>query len=289
MSIKRNHTKKYTDMQWPLLITLGLSFILVYFPVWKGLVLTWYRSDDYSHGFFIIPVIIYSLWQKREELVRLPVHSSSFGLVLLIISLILYILASYAEIKTGAALVMIVSIVSVVLFLFGFAVFREILFILLFLLFMIPVPTQIYSAMTTPLQLFVSQVSVWFVTLFGLPIFREGNIIHLPEHTLEMVQACSGLRSLMSLLTLSVVISYFTLRSNWLRVFLLFSAIPAAIIVNIIRIMIMILAFYYFDLDLTQGTVHTIFGTIVFILAIILVFLVKGVLSFWDRSVIEKL
>jgi exosortase A len=288
MLLKRNHTNKYIDMQWPLLITLGLSFILVYFPVWKGLVLTWYRSDDYSHGFFIIPVVIYSLCQKKEDLVRLPLHSSITGLVLLIISLILYILATYAEIKTGAALAMIVSIVSVVLFLYGFALFREILFILLFLLFMIPVPDQIYSAMTTPLQLVVSQISVWFVMLFGLPIFREGNVIHLPEHTLEMVQACSGLRSLMSLLTLSVIISYFTLRSNWLRLFLLFSAIPAAIIVNIIRVMIMILAFYYFDLDLTQGTVHTIFGTIVFTLAIALVFLIKGVLSFWDRSVIEK-
>jgi exosortase len=281
MLLKRN--------QWPLLITMGLSFILVYFPVWKGLVLTWYRSDDYSHGFFIVPVVIYSLWQKKEELVRLPLRSSGFGLALLIISLILYILATYAEIKTGAALAMVVSIVSVVLFLYGFALFREILFILLFLIFMIPVPAQIYSAMTTPLQLVVSQVSVWFVALFGLPIFREGNVIHLPEHTLEMVQACSGLRSLMSLLTLSVIISYFSLRSNWLRLFLLFSAVPAAIIVNIIRVMIMILAFYYFDLDLTQGTVHTIFGTIVFTLAIALVFLVKGVLSFWDRSVIEKL
>jgi exosortase len=275
--------------QLPLLITLVLSFILVYFPVWKGLILTWYSSDDYSHGFFIIPVVIYSLWQKREDLVRLPVHSSSFGLVLLVISLILYILATYAEIKTGATLAMIVSIVGVVLFLYGFALFREILFILLFLLFMIPVPAQIYSAMTTPLQLFVSQVSVWFVMLFGLPVFREGNVIHLPEHTLEMVQACSGLRSLMSLLTLSAIISYFTLRSSWLRLFLLFSAVPAAIIVNIIRVSIMILAFYCFDLDLTQGTVHTIFGTIVFTLAIALVFLVKGVLSFWDRSVIEKL
>jgi len=289
MLLKRNHTNRDITTQWPLLITLGLSFILVYFPVWKGLVLTWYGSDDYSHGFFIVPVIIYSLWQKKEELVRLPLHSSRFGLVLLFISLILYILATYAEIKTGAALAMIVSIVGVVLFLYGFALFREIFFILLFLLFMIPVPAQIYSAMTTPLQLIVSQISVWFVMLFGLPIFREGNVIHLPEHTLEMVQACSGLRSLMSLLTLSVIISYFTLRSNWLRLFLLFSAIPAAIIVNIIRVMIMILAFHYFDLDLTQGTVHTIFGTIVFTLAIALVFLVKGVLSFWDRLVIEKL
>ena len=289
MLLKRNHTNRDITTQWPLLITLGLSFILVYFPVWKGLVLTWYGSDDYSHGFFIVPVIIYSLWQKKEELVRLPLHSSNSGLVLLFISLILYILATYAEIKTGAALAMIVSIVGVVLFLYGFALFREIFFILLFLLFMIPVPAQIYSAMTTPLQLIVSQISVWFVMLFGLPIFREGNVIHLPEHTLEMVQACSGLRSLMSLLTLSVIISYFTLRSNWLRLFLLFSAIPAAIIVNIIRVMIMILAFHYFDLDLTQGTVHTIFGTIVFTLAIALVFLVKGVLSFWDRTVIEKL
>lgn len=270
------------------LVVLIFSFVLLYYPVWKDLVLTWYSSEDYSHGFFIVPVAIYALWQKRDELGTLPVQSSRFGIVLLIASLFVYVLALYAEIKTVAPLAMIISIAGVVLYLYGGVILRKSLYPLFFLLFMIPVPAQIYSAMTIPLQLIVTRASVWFSALVGLPIFREGNVIYLPERTLEVVQACSGLRSLMTLLTLSVIISYFTLNSNWLRGLLLLFGVPVAIVVNIIRVLIMILAFYYFDFDLTQGTIHTIFGMAIFVLAIALVFLFKGVLSFWDRPVLEK-
>lgn len=289
MLIRRDDTTNHSSMQIPLLFALLSTFVLVYFPVWQGLIHAWSQSDDYSHGFFIVPLVVYSLWQKRQELSRLPAQSSVLGLVLLIASLVLYIMAFYAEIKTVASLAMIFSILGAVLFVYGGTIFREVFFVLLFLLFMIPVPAQIYSAMTIPLQLVVSQVSVWIVMLFGVPIFREGNVIHLPERTLEVVQACSGLRSLMSLLTLSMVVAYFTLRSNWLRVILVMSGVPAAIIVNIFRVLIMIVAFHYFDFNLAQGSVHTIFGIVVFGLAVALVFLIKGVLSFWDRPETTKL
>ncbi|WP_167496540.1 exosortase/archaeosortase family protein [Desulfopila sp. IMCC35006] len=276
-------------MKGSLFIALLLGFIWAYFPVWKELLLAWYSSDDYSHGFFIVPIVIYSLWQKRGELQKISVQSSSVGFVLLIVSLVLYFLALYAEIKTVASMAMIFTIVSVVLYLYGSAICREIIFILFILFFMIPVPAQVFSAITMPLQLFVSKACVWVAMVLGLPIFREGNVIHLPGQSLEMVQACSGLRSLMTLLTLSVIISYFTLRSNWLRMLLLLSGAPVAIIVNIIRVLIMILCFYYLDLDLTHGTSHTILGVVVFMLAVALVFLVKGVLSFWDRPARSKL
>jgi len=265
-----------------------LSFLLAYFPVWKGLVSVWYNSDDYSHGFFILPIVVYSLWQKKEKLAKIPLQPSNIGLMLLIVSLVFYVLAFYAEIKTLASLAMIISVAGTVMYLYGIAIFREISFPLFFLVFMIPVPAQVYSALTLPLQLIVSQVSVWFSMLMGVPIFREGNVIYLPERTLEVVQACSGLRSLMSLLTLSVMIAYFTLHSNKLRILLMLSGIPAAIAVNVVRVLIMILAFHYFGYDLTQGSIHTIFGMVIFVFAIIIVFLVKGVLSFWDRPALEK-
>ncbi len=270
------------------LVVLVCSFVLLYYPVWKELVLAWNSSEDYSHGFFVVPVAIYVLWKKREDFSLLPVEPSGFGMVLLVGSLFVYILALYAEIKTVASLAMIVSIAAVVLYLYGSVILRQSLYPLFLLLFMIPIPSQIYSAMTIPLQIIVTQASVWFSALVGLPIFREGNVIYLPQRTLEVVQACSGLRSLMTLLTLSVIISYFTLRSNWLRGLLLLFGVPVAIVVNIIRVLIMIFAFYYFDFDLTQGTIHTIFGIAVFVLAIALVFLCKGVLSFWDRPVLKK-
>ena len=288
MLIKSDCIKRYLDMKVALSIAPWLAFILVYFPIWKDLVHAWYSSDDYSHGFFIVPLVGLALWQKRDVLCRIPAQSSTLGLVLLIVSLVLYIFALYAEIRTFASLAMILSIFGMVLFLYGMAICREISFILLFLFFMIPIPAQIYSAMTIPLQLIVSQVSVWFAMLLGLPVFREGNVIHLPDRTLEVVQACSGLRSLMSLLAFSMMVSYFTLRSNWLRILLVISGVPVAIIVNIFRVLIMIVAFQYFDFDLTGGSVHTIFGMVVFILAVCLVFLLKGVLSFWDIPEIKK-
>ncbi len=285
---KSDGINRHLDIKVSLLIALGLSFLLVFFPIWKDLLLTWYNSDDYSHGFFIVPLVVFALWQKREDLSRLPVQSSSLGFALLVFSLVLYILAFYAEIKTFASLAMIFCIVGAVFFLFGRAISREIAFILFFLFFMIPIPAQIYSAMTIPLQLLVSKVSVWLVMLFGLPVFREGNVIHLPDRTLEVVQACSGLRSLMTLMTLSLVISYFTLRSNKLRLLLVMSGLPVAIAVNIFRVLIMIVAFYYFKFDLTEGQVHTIFGIVVFTLAIALLFMIKGVLALWDIPEIKK-
>ena len=280
--------KKYLNLKVYLIIALGLSFVFVFYPIWKELLQTWYTSDDYSHGFFIVPLVVFALWQKREVLSRLPRQSSPLGLALLVGSLVLYILALYAEIRTIASLAMVFVIVGAVLFIFGKTIFREISFILFFLFFMIPIPAQIYSAMTIPLQLIVSKVSVWAVMLFGLPVFREGNVIHLPERTLEVVQACSGLRSLMTLLTLSLIVSYFTLRSNTLRVLLVMSGLPVAIAVNIFRVLIMIVAFYYFNYDLTVGRVHTIFGILVFVLAIVLIFIIKGVLSLWDTPEIKQ-
>ena len=259
------------------------TFIIAYFPVWKRLVLAWYSSDEYSHGFFIVPLCGYILWRKREFLAEIPVSPSSWGLPLIIFALLLYVFAHLAEILTVASFSMVLLIAGVVMYLYGLLMLKKLLFPMFLLLFMIPIPAQIYSSLTIPLQLFVTKASVWIGALIGVPVYREGNVIHLPDRTMQVVQACSGLRSMISLMTLSAILGYFTLRSNFMRVILFFSGIPAAIFVNIIRVLLMILAFYYFNFDLTKGTTHTIFGLIIFILALIFVALTKGMLSTWDK------
>jgi len=260
------------------------TFILVYFPVWKGLIRFWYNSDDYSHGFLIVPLCCYILWRKKEILAEIPKRPSSWGLAFVIFSLLLYLFANFAEIRTAASFSMVLLLAGVIIYFYGFLMFKELLFPLFLLLFMIPVPAQTYATLTIALQLFVSKCSVGLASLFGLPIYREGNVIHLPEQTLSVVRACSGLRSIMSLLTLSALFGYFTLKSNLLRTALFFSAIPAAILVNIIRILLIVFAFNYFNYDLTEGTTHTIFGMIIFILALIIIAITKAVLSIWDKS-----
>jgi exosortase len=179
---------------------------------------------------------------------------------------------------------MILFIAGVIISFYGFKVLKELLFPLAVLLFMIPVPAQIYASLTVPLQLLVSAVSTWIASVLGIPVYREGNVIHLPEHTLQVVQACSGLRSMISLLTLSAIFAYLTLKSNFLRTILFLSGIPAAIAVNIFRVLAMAFAFYYFNYDLAHGSVHTMFGVVIFFLALAIIASVKGVLTIWDRS-----
>ena len=281
---------KKTDNLRTLLLTIFLfgTFILAFFPVWKRLVLSWYSSDQYSHGFFIIPITLYIIWKKKDILVKTPIRPSWWGMALVVFSLLLYLFAHFAEILTLTSFSIVLLLAGVIIYLYGFLIFKELLFPLVFLLFMIPIPSQIYSSLTIPLQLFVSKVSVWLGSTIGIPIYREGNVIHLPDRTMQIVQACSGLRSMISLLMLSAIIGYLTLKSNILRFVLFLSGIPAAIFVNIIRVCLMVFAFHYFNYDLTKDSVHTVFGIIIFCIALIIIALSKGVLSIWDKSATEK-
>jgi exosortase len=289
--MQSDNTKSSTSIsqsQWLLLALLFAGFILVYFPVWKSLVLAWYNSDDYSHGFFIVPISLYIIWQKRKTLAETPIQSSSWGLAVVIFALLMYLLGHLGEIATVASFSMVLVLAGLVIYFFGLQMFKELMFPLFLLLFMIPVPSQIYSTLTIPLQLFVSQVSAGIAGILGIPIYREGNVINLPEYTLQVVQACSGLRSMISLLTLSAIFAYMTLKSNTLRTILFLTGIPAAIVVNIFRVLLMIVAFYYFQYDLAEGSVHTVFGVVIFILALAIIAGMKGLLSYWDTSADPK-
>jgi exosortase len=248
------------------------------------LVRYWYRSEDYSHGFLIIPLSLYIIWQKRENLRRTTLAPDWTGLALAASAVGLFLVAEFAGISTLAYASIIPILVGSILYLWGPHVLKQLLFPIAFLVFMIPVPGQVYYAVTFPLQLFVSALSTLIGQFLNIPIYREGNIIHLPEHTLQVVQACSGLRSMISLLTLSAVLAYLALESNFLRFVLFISGVPVAILVNVVRVVCMIMAFHYLDLDFTEGTVHTFFGAAIFLLAIVFLLALKGVLSRWDKS-----
>lgn len=279
---------KQQTVKFFLLTLLVASFIFAYFPVWKRLIFTWYSAEEYSHGFFIIPLCSYIIWRKKDLLAEIQIKSSWYWLFLIIFSLLLYIFGHFAKIMTLASFSMVLLMAGVTIYFFGFQIFKELFFPLFLLLFMIPIPLQIYASLTIPLQLFVSKVSVGILYLYGLPIYREGNIIQLPTQSFQVVDACSGLRSIISLLILSAVFGYFTLRSNFLRTVLFFFGMPIAISVNIIRLLLTLLVFYYFNFDLSTGTIHTVFGIIIFMLALVFIFSVKRAISIWDRSATSK-
>ncbi|MCD6388402.1 MAG: exosortase/archaeosortase family protein [Desulfobulbaceae bacterium] len=263
----------------------GLLFSIVaaYHPVLLQLVKTWARSGNHSHGFFIIPISFYIIWQKKDQLSAIEIKPSWVGGALILISLGVYFLAYHAGVHTVCSLTIISLAAGIALFLFGWKMARALCFPLFLLLFMIPVPSQIYASITVPLQLIVSKISVYFASAIGIPIMAEGNVIQLPGKTLEIVEACSGLRSLVSLLTLSLVFGYFTLQANVSRTILFLSAVPIAIIVNIFRVLAILSAFYFYDFDLAGGSIHTWLGLAVFLLALSILSIEKGIIGIWDR------
>jgi len=132
------------------------SFIFAFIPVWKSLILTWYDNDEYSHGFLVLPIFFYMVLQKRDALASVSIRSTPWGIIIVIVSLLLYAIGHIGEIQTVASFSMVMTLVGATLYLYGWPVFKLMAFPLFLLLFMIPVPAQIYSTLTIPLQLFVS-------------------------------------------------------------------------------------------------------------------------------------
>jgi exosortase len=261
---------------------LVVSFVVAYLPVWKRLIDSWSQSGEYSHGFLIVPVCLYIAWRKREVLRCIRLEPSKWGLAVFFLSLAIYAFSMLAEIRTAASLSMVLVLLGSIAYLYGASFVRRLAFPAFLFLFMIPVPAQIYAEVTIPLQLLVSKVSAWTAGQLGLPVYREGNVIHLPGLTLEVVQACSGLRSMVSLLLLGAVFGYFSIRSNMLRIVLFVSAIPISIVVNTFRVLVLILGWNWLNRDLSEGTGHTLSGIMVFGFALFLVVLVREILVRWD-------
>lgn len=267
-----------------MLTGLALAFIFAFFPVIRDLVTIWLSSDDNSHGLLIVPISLYLMWRNREAIKASQIVPGRFGWVLPVIAILFYLFAYMAGIATLGFLSMVFTIWVIVWTLLGKAIFKIILFPMGVLLLMIPVPSQFYSMATVPLQLLVSQISTVIVSALDIPILREGNLLHLSDRTLAVVQACSGLRSLMSLFAVCAVFGYLSLSSNLLRMILILTSIPVAVIVNIVRVVLMILVFHFMEIDLSQGTPHTVFGMMIFFLALLIIVITRELLSKWDSK-----
>ena len=259
-------------------------FIIAYFPVFQILVSKWAESEEYNHAFLTLPIIGYMVWSKRSALsLEQPLYSS-LGLLLLLFAMAAYFFAMLTQIHTIIALSMFLTIVGVLIYLTGLQAVKELSIPLLLLLILIPFPEQLYIKLTFPLQLKVSQASEIIVKMFGVPLLREGNIMNIPEKSFEVVEACSGLRSMITLLTLSIIMGYFMLKKNFSKLILLLASAPTAIAINIIRVTAMILLFHFFRLDLTDGILHSITGLLIFSIALGILLLLQKVLESWETE-----
>jgi exosortase A len=245
----------------------------------KYLVSDWINMPDFSHGFLIPIVSLYFLYERRKTLSALTPSSNWLGLGLIIFGIALLLLGNLATEYFTMRFSMLVVFGGVILFLLGKEYFEALFFPIIFLIFMIPIPSILMDRITFPMQLFASKVAANTLYLVGIPILREGNVMLLANTSLEVAEACSGIRSLISLLALSIVFAYLSQRVTWKRVVLVLSTFPIAIIANAARVSgTGILAHYYGD-SVAQGFFHGFSGWILFVVAFVCLFGVGALLS----------
>jgi len=273
---------KSRTISWPAFAWFGVLLIAVYYPILRPLVSQWSNDDDVSHGFFVPLVAGYIVWQRREKLLSLNWKPAWWGLALLVwagLQAYLGMLGAELFLQRTAFLE---SLVAMLLILGGTAVVRELAFPLLLLPFMIPLPTVVYNQITFPLQLFASAVAERSLEILNIPVLRDGNILELPSQKLSVAEACSGIRSLLSLSFLSLVYAYFFDRKVWMRWVLLFATIPIAIIANSARVTLTGV-FSEIDPSLAEGFFHEAEGWVIFVVAMVILVVVHQLLNFLYR------
>ncbi len=273
---------KSRTISWPAVAWFGILLIAVYFPILSHLVAQWSTDDDVSHGFFVPLVAGYIAWQRREKLLSLEWKPAWWGVGLLVwagLQAYLGMLGAELFLQRTAFLI---SLVGMLLILGGTAVVRELAFPLLLLPFMIPLPTVVYNQITFPLQLFASAVAEKSLDVLNIPVLRDGNILELASQKLNVAEACSGIRSLLSLSFLSLVYAYFFDRKVWMRWVLLIATIPIAIIANAARVTLTGV-FSEIDPSLAEGFFHEAEGWVIFVVALVILVAVHQTLNFVYR------
>jgi len=231
------------------------------------LIQQWNNDEDMGHGFFVPVIAAYIAWQKRDELLNRPLKPNYFGVAIVIYAAIqMYIGTLGAELFLARTAI-VEAIVGIVLTLGGTYALRVMAFPLILLCFMVPIPAVIYNRITFPLQLFASQVAAFVLELLGTPVLRDGNVLELPSQRLNVVEACSGIRSLLSLTFLSLVYGYFFDKKPWMRVALFIATVPIAIIANAGRVTLTGMM-SEINTELAHGTAHTASGWVIFMIAL---------------------
>jgi exosortase len=257
------------SLPWVHIAWFGVLLLICYGPVLLRLGNDWIIDEDMGHGFFVPAIALYLVWLKHDDLLAASYKPFLPGIILVVLGALQLMAATLGVELFLARTASIVSLTGVVLTLGGFRLVRDLAFPLFLLVFMIPLPAIIYNQITFPLQLLASQIAEQTLTLVGIPVLRDGNILQLPSQRLSVVEACSGIRSLLSLSFLSLVYGFFFDKKIWMRWVLLVLTVPIAISANAFRVTVTgVLS--EVNPELASGIFHSLEGWVIFMIALVL-------------------
>jgi exosortase len=256
-----------------------LLLIAVYHQVLWKLVVDWWEIPDASHGFLVPPFAAYVVWSRRTTLCRTELRPIGSGVAIVAAGLVILVLGVFGAELFLSRISILITLIGLILSFGGTKLLAELRFPLLILLLAIPIPAIIYSQITLPLQTLAAKAAGALLPILAVPVLREGHVIVLPSMKLEVAQACSGIRSLMSLLTVSILYGYFLERSLWKRAVLALASVPIAITANCLRIVGTGLCVQYWDPDEAMGFFHEFSGWVIFIVSLFCLYLVHRSVS----------
>src|SRR5712664_523432 len=269
------------------LVIAGLVAAL-YGPVLTQMVVQWWQDPDFSHG-FVVPLFAgYVLYQRRYKLRQVPLEPNNLGFLVMLGAIALLLAGSLGAELFVARFSLLFLLGGILLFFAGWKMLRAVAFPLVFLVLMIPLPAIIYNQVTFPLQLLASRLSSNCLELVGIPVLREGNVLVLPSYSLEVVEACSGIRSLMSLIALAFAYGYLVEQRLWARITLVVLMLPIAVGSNALRVVGAGVVTYFWGPRSAEGFFHFFQGWLIFVSAVVCMLVVHWVLSHlapWRREV----
>jgi exosortase len=267
-------------------LALFLLIAWLYSAILARLFMQWVGDANFQHGIFVPLFAAFILWLNRKQLLAIPASPSWAGLPLIILSLLMLVVGVLgAELFFSRASLLILLAGLIILFQ-GRTFFRAVLFPWAFLILMIPIPNLLLQQLTFPLQLLASQLATALLRLVGVPVLLQGNIINLAAMPLDVAEACSGIRSLLTLVTLAIIYGYLMESRIWVRVLLAFLAVPIAVVANSFRIFGTGLLVQYWDPDKAEGFFHAFSGWLIFVVALIMLYAVHRLISFlWTHNV----
>jgi exosortase D (VPLPA-CTERM-specific) len=251
------------------LLALGVSGWLFWdgiFRMWGW----WLELPEYSHGILIPPIAAFLVWQQKDRLERVTFDGSWWGLVVLLLGGCALLLGQFATSYTLVEYAYLIALAGLVLSCTGTKAFRYFAVPLFILLFMIPLPQFLLANLSTKLQLLSSGIGVWFIRLFGISVFVEGNVIDLGGYQLEVAEACNGLRYLFPLMTIGFLMACFYKGALWKRVVLFLSSIPITVIMNSIRVGTIGVMVEHWGISMAEGFLHEFQGWAVFMVSVAL-------------------
>ena len=262
-----------------------LLLVWLYHSILYNLVLQWGKDPNFGHGYFVPAFSLYLLWQNRQGLKVIDPSPSWAGLPLIYLALAFLVLGDLGVELFTARVSLLFLLAGLIIFFRGWEFFRAVLFPLAFLILMIPLPNIILQKLTFPLQLFASKLASEMLEIVHVPVFPQGNLLTLAAKQLDVADACSGIRSLYSLVTLAIIYGCLMEKRKWVRVILACAAIPIAILANCFRVFVTGLLVQYWGPDKAEGGFHTFEGWLVFVISLILLFALHQLINrIWKRA-----